>query len=70
MLHRDEQTTADQQLPLELISSITLLDFPSKHANIEKWGIRDFLWYNGVNLAFKFHKTHENHTKNANTFHT
>ena len=47
-----EQTDVDHQLPLNLISSITLLDFPSNLAKIRKWKIIAFIRDNGVNLAF------------------
>ena len=38
--------------------------------NISKWRIRAFLYDIGANLAFMLHKTHENHTTNANKIHT
>ena len=58
----NQYVLANQQLHLSLISSITLLDFPSNLQNISKRGIRAFLRDNGVNLAFKLHKTDKNHT--------
>ena len=35
---RNKKTTVDQQLPFHLISSITLLDFPSNIAKHEQMG--------------------------------
>ena len=38
--------------------------------NISKWGIGAFLYDIGASLAFMLHKTHENHSINANKIHT